>query len=242
MINTDTVKISNVSLQRYLTKKNLIDDMYQTFQSKGYCRSIAINPEKILTALDDRLTSSIIESAEIRYVDGVGVSLLAKWKSKEVYPRIPGCEAWEYLMEESVKHQESRVYILGGTQEVNSRTCQKLVRELNVNVVGSNNGYFQDIQAQINEIIASEANIVTVALGSPKQELFIDECIKKGVKAIFMGVGGTYDVYIGNVTRAPSLFQKLGLEWFFRLCSQPTRIVRQVRLFRFIFLAFSKKI
>ncbi|MGQ7146924.1 WecB/TagA/CpsF family glycosyltransferase, partial [Escherichia sp. SS-MK2] len=85
---------------------------------------------------------------------------------------------------------------------------------------------------------ASGAQIVTVAMGSPKQEIFMRDCRLVHPDALYMGVGGTYDVFTGHVKRAPKIWQTLGLEWLYRLLSQPSRIKRQLRLLRYLRCAF----
>ena len=89
-------------------------------------------------------------------------------------------------------------------------------------------------QALFERIHASGAQIVTVAMGSPKQEIFMRDCRKTHPDALYMGVGGTYDVFTGHVKRAPKIWQNLGLEWLYRLLSQPSRITRQLRLLRYL--------
>jgi UDP-N-acetyl-D-mannosaminouronate:lipid I N-acetyl-D-mannosaminouronosyltransferase len=102
--------------------------------------------------------------------------------------------------------------------------------------VGSQDGYFkpEDRQALFERVRDSGAKIVTVAMGSPRQEILMRDCRLVCPDALYMGVGGTYDVFTGHVKRAPKFWQKLGLEWLYRLLSQPTRIKRQIRLLRYL--------
>ena len=87
-----------------------------------------------------------------------------------------------------------------------------------------------------------EAKVVIVALGSPKQEQFIQRCKEQHPEAFYMGVGGSFDVYVGNVKRAPNFWIKLNLEWFYRLISEPKRIFRQYKLLKFLYLFLFNKI
>ncbi|PLL09905.1 lipopolysaccharide N-acetylmannosaminouronosyltransferase, partial [Klebsiella pneumoniae] len=84
--------------------------------------------------------------------------------------------------------------------------------------------------------------IVTVAMGSPRQEIFMRDCRRLYPHALYMGVGGTYDVFTGHVHRAPKFWQDLGLEWFYRLLLQPSRIKRQFRLLRYLRWHYSGKL
>ena len=86
------------------------------------------------------------------------------------------------------------------------------------------------------------AQIVTVAMGSPRQEILMRDCREVYPQALYMGVGGTYDVFTGHVQRAPKFWQDLGLEWFYRLVSQPSRIKRQARLLRYLRWYYTDKL
>lgn len=92
----------------------------------------------------------------------------------------------------------------------------------------------EDRQALFERIRASGAKIVTVAMGSPRQEILMRDCREVYAHALYMGVGGTYDVFTGYVKRAPGIWQRLGLEWLYRLLSQPSRVTRQLRLLRYL--------
>ncbi|RJE76927.1 lipopolysaccharide N-acetylmannosaminouronosyltransferase [Pseudoalteromonas sp. MSK9-3] len=195
--------------------------------------AVAINPEKLMIAESDSETKEVLLKSTLRYADGIGISYAMSKKLGEDVARIPGCELWLKLMKASVEHCIP-VYLLGASPEVVTKTRLAL-EELGVNVVGAQDGYFKGEGTVINEIAKSGAKIVTVALGSPKQEKFIFKCREVLPTAFFMGVGGTYDVFIGNVNRAPNMWIKLNLEWLYRLLSQPSRLFRQGKLIRFIY-------
>ncbi|WP_140149361.1 WecB/TagA/CpsF family glycosyltransferase, partial [Vibrio parahaemolyticus] len=110
------------------------------------------------------------------------------------------------------------------------------------NIVGFADGYFQDDDVMIKKILSLTPDIVTVAMGSPRQEIFIQKCRDAGVDAFMMGVGGTYNVFVGAVERAPESWCKVNLEWLYRLIKEPSRIFRQVRLLKFLWLAITRKI
>lgn len=128
------------------------------------------------------------------------------------------------------------VFLIGGKPEVLAQTEAKLRTQWNVNIVGSQTAILRRSSARrwFERIHASGAQIVTVAMGSPKQEIFMRDCRQVHPDALYMGVGGTYDVFTGHVKRAPKVWQNLGLEWLYRLLSQPSRITRQLRLLRYL--------
>lgn len=202
--------------------------------------AVAINPEKIMSARRDPSLLEMLKNTEFLYPDGMGVSYVMGKKLGKKVNRIPGCELWQCLMNDSAQFQ-TPVYILGATDEVNQQTVKNL-GGIGVNVVGFNSGYFNDEAAIIESIKSSGAQIVSVALGSPKQEHFMVKCAREIPEAFFMGVGGTYDVFTGKVQRAPKLFRKLKCEWLYRLISQPTRIGRQVNLLKYLGLYLTNKL
>ena len=136
------------------------------------------------------------------------------------------------------------VFLIGGKPEVLAQTEQKLRNQWNVNIVGSQDGYFrpEDRQTLYERVRDSGAKIVTVAMGSPRQEILMRDCRLVYPAALYMGVGGTYDVFTGHVHRAPKFWQNLGLEWFYRLLLQPSRIKRQFRLLRYLRWHYSGKL
>ena len=202
--------------------------------------AIAINPEKVLTAMRNADIAQVIRAADIRYADGIGVVKVMRKRLGKTVQRIPGCELWQQLMLRAAQYKVP-VFIVGAKPEVNQQTADKL-RGQQVNLVGAVDGYFTDEAALIAQIKQSGARIVSVAMGSPKQELLIQRIRVQHPECFYMGVGGTYDVFTGNVKRAPALWCKLNLEWAYRLLSQPSRIGRQLGLLRYLWWYWTGKI
>ncbi|WGL98511.1 lipopolysaccharide N-acetylmannosaminouronosyltransferase [Arsenophonus sp. aPb] len=205
---------------------------------------VAINAEKILTAEQDRDLNTLLAEAEYLYADGISIvrAIRRKYPQAKV-SRIAGADLWEALME--IAGQKSvPVFLVGGKAKVLKQTENKLRTQWQVNIVGSQDGYFKPDQRKIlfNRIKASGAKIVTVAMGSPRQEIFIRECRQVYPDALYMGIGGTYDVFTGHIKRAPKLWQRLGLEWLYRLLAQPRRIKRQIKLLRFLAYYYGGKL
>jgi UDP-N-acetyl-D-mannosaminouronate:lipid I N-acetyl-D-mannosaminouronosyltransferase len=240
MKKTDVAEIDGLSIKLYESIDAAVTDVFQNYMDSDYS-AVAINPEKIILSRESEAVRMVLEDCDIRYADGIGVVKFISHKVKAKIARIPGCELWEEVMKEAGLRNTS-VYLVGSKAETLQGTITKLQNLYSTNIVGYQDGYYKNEQQLIRNILVSEAKIVTVALGSPKQELFIAECRKAGIKAFFMGVGGTYDVFTDNVKRAPKLFCDLGLEWFYRLLSQPTRIYRQRNLLKFLWLALNNKL
>lgn len=228
------VSIAGISVVAYSSIEQLIE---QEIYSEGVITpgfAIAINPEKIISANEDNKVKEILNSATLRFPDGIGVSYVMSKKLRRKVVRIPGCELWQQLLEITVTHQ-TPIFIIGATPETLAKTVGKL-SDKGVNVVGWQHGFFADadIDGIIESIKLSQAEIVTVALGSPKQEIFIQQCRKVLPQIFYMGVGGTYDVYTGNVKRAPWFFRTIHCEWLYRILSQPTRASRQLKLLTYV--------
>ena len=197
---------------------------------------VAINAEKMLTLEDNAEVRELINAAEFKYADGISVVRSVRKKYPEAnVSRVAGADLWEALMARA-GDEGTPVFLVGGKPEVMAETVEKLRKQWNVNLVGTQDGYFtpEERQALFERIHESGAKIVTVAMGSPKQEILMRDCRLVHPDALYMGVGGTYDVFTGHVKRAPKMWQNLGLEWLYRLLSQPSRIKRQLRLLRYL--------
>jgi len=201
--------------------------------------AVAINAEKIVSALEHKNVMKVLKSASLRYADGITI-VWAMNKKGANGVRIPGCDLWTCLMQRSVEYK-TPVYIVGASPQVNDKVVTKL-EDLGVNLIGSQNGYFKDEDKVFTEIARLKPKIVSVAMGSPRQELFIQKCRKLHPDAFYMGVGGTYDVFVGEVQRAPVWMQNMHLEWTYRLLKQPSRVFRQSNLFKFIWLFLRNKL
>jgi UDP-N-acetyl-D-mannosaminouronate:lipid I N-acetyl-D-mannosaminouronosyltransferase len=196
--------------------------------------AVAVNPEKVILSQEDPQVREHLESATLRFADGVGVVFAMRAKGTPG-ARIAGCELWEHVMERAAAHQ-APVFLIGAKPETLAEVRERLVAvHPTLQIVGSQDGYFkaEDKPRLIDEIVASGAKIVTVAMGSPRQEELIAELRKAHPNAFYMGVGGTYDVFVGRVRRAPALARRLQLEWLFRLLREPARVWRQRRLVTF---------
>ncbi|PMM04016.1 glycosyl transferase [Vibrio breoganii] len=193
---------------------------------------IALNAEKILNCNKDIVK---IANNGIGYPDGIGAVLALKRQGFSNTIKIPGCELWLNIIDKTYK--DKSFYLIGGTQDTIAKTIDELQREFNeINIIGSRNGYFktdQEIEDTIKDISIKKPDVVFVAMGSPRQEQIMVR-MEKVHPAIYQGLGGSFDVYIGNLKRAPDWFVKYGLEWFYRLLQEPKRIVRQLRLIRLV--------
>lgn len=202
---------------------------------------VAINAEKILHATEQ--TRAII-NRNIGYCDGIGaVMALKKHGYKEVV-KLPGCELWLKIID-SLYREGKTFYLVGSKQEVIENTVQKLKQDFpGIQIINYRNGYIkteEEKQVLLEDIVEKKPDVVFVAMGSPKQELLMEEMLERH-PAIYQGLGGSFDVYTGNVKRAPKWWVDHNLEFAYRLVKQPSRIKRQIHLVRFLLLVKLGKI
>lgn len=198
------------------------------------------NSEILLEAVRDREFERILNCGQLVVPDGIGVVIASRFYGTPVKERVAGFDLMTRLMS-IADSRGSSVYLLGGKEGVAEEAAIKLTESYgNLRIAGTRNGYFEEDSEDniINEINSSNADILLAALGAPKQEKFIYKHKDKLKVKIAMGVGGSLDVLAGKVKRAPKFYQKAGLEWFYRLLKEPGRIIRVMRIPKFIALAF----
>lgn len=196
---------------------------------------IAINAEKVINK--DPLIMKLTK-CHLAYPDGVGVSLAMQRKGFKtlVYP---GVELWLDVV--NFYYKTKSFYLIGSTQKVIEGTVAKLKNEFDeINILGYKNGYINSVNEIAKEIFFYKPDIIFIAQGSPLQEINMNELYRQ-YPAMYVGLGGSFDIYVGDKTRAPKIFRKFGLEWFYRLVNEPTRIRRQLALINFaIRILFNK--
>ncbi len=200
---------------------------------------VAVNAEKILHATEK--TRSII-NRNVGYPDGIGAVMGLKKKGLGDVVKIPGCELWLDIIR--AHYHDKTFYLVGATNEVIAQTVAKLQFEHpGIRIIDYRNGFLADDadkQALIDDIAEEKPDVVFVAMGSPRQELLMEE-MQRRHPAVYQGLGGSFDVYTGQVQRAPVWWVKHHLEWLYRLLQEPTRIKRQIHLVRFLFrVAFNR--
>ncbi|MFA9488116.1 MULTISPECIES: lipopolysaccharide N-acetylmannosaminouronosyltransferase [unclassified Mannheimia] len=231
----DKVIIRGIELQA-VKNLEIFANLLMNEQGIQQGRLIAINAEKVINAEKNPQLRQVIDESEFNYVDGISIvqSIKKKYPDIEI-ERIAGADLWEVLMQKAGKLSVP-VFLVGSTAE-NVKLVEAKLAKWNVNIVGTHHGYFnmEDKSSLIEQIKQSGAKFVSVAMGTPKQELFIQKAYRNYPQALYMGVGGTYDVFTGKTKRAPKIWQKLGLEWLYRLLRQPTRWQRQLNLLKYAY-------
>ena len=221
----DSIKLGNKNVYPFKSKQEFLE-----FIQHKKAILIALNAEKLVrrdTALDDIINNNI------GYADGIGAVLALRRKGIRAI-KIAGAEFWLDIIG---RYENSKsFYFIGSTSEVIDKTIDKLQKDYpNIDIKGFRNGYFEKGEKEklTFDLKTKKPDVVFVAQGSPRQEILMSELMEEH-PALYMGLGGSFDVYSGMKKRAPNIYQKLGLEWFYRLVKEPTRISRQSSLFTFL--------
>jgi N-acetylglucosaminyldiphosphoundecaprenol N-acetyl-beta-D-mannosaminyltransferase len=197
---------------------------------KKQIHHIAVNVAKVVNMQTDRALYESVVSADIINADGLPLIWVSRLFGKPLPERVTGVDLMHNLVQ--LAHKKGyKIYFLGATDEVLNRVIEKYSTEFSPDIfAGWRNGYFapENEDAIAREISASGANILLVAITSPKKELFLHRH-KETLSNInfIMGVGGSFDVVAGKVKRAPMWMQKTGLEWLFRVIQEPGRMWRR---------------
>ncbi|WP_353654040.1 WecB/TagA/CpsF family glycosyltransferase [Bacillus sp. ISL-55] len=204
---------------------------------------VTANPEIVMYGEKDERYLDVVNQADYVIPDGYGVILGSRILGRPLPERIPGFDLMNELLK-SGNDKGWKVYLLGAKNEVVSKAVENIkMKYPQLEIVGWHDGYFDWETNEITEeIIGLEPDLVFVALGFPKQEMWISENLPSFSKGLFMGVGGSFDVWAGTVKRAPEIWQRLNLEWFYRLIQQPSRWKRMLVLPLFVLKVISKKL
>jgi len=229
MIGSNYIYINGIKTYSFSLKEELIE--LAALEKKSL---IAVNAEKILHATEQ---SRELINKNIGYADGIGAVWALRKKGFKNAVKIPGCELWLDIIRHF--YNSKTFYLVGATEEVLLQTIEKLKSDFpGIRIKGFRNGYLKTDEERkklIESITIVKPDIVFVAMGSPKQELLMQE-MQEAHQVIYQGLGGSFDVYVGNVERAPEWWVKNNLEWAYRLIKQPSRIKRQIHLVRFFWL------
>lgn len=189
------------------------------------------NPEIVEVCREDPESLAAVNAASLVLADGVGILYGAKMLGTPLRARVPGIAFAQGLMARMAEMGGLSLYLLGARPGVAEEAGRRLEASYpGLRIAGTHDGYFPDDAPVIEEIRRSGAAVVFVCLGAPKQEKWMYRNAPATGAKLLVGLGGCLDVFSGTVQRAPEVFQKLGLEWFYRLIQEPRRIGRMVKL------------
>lgn len=240
------IRVDNVSM------KEAVSYIKEKIETNEQCVVVTPNSEIVVQAGENERLKRFIDNADLVVPDGSGLVLASKIKKTPLKERVTGIDLMKELLEYA-HEKDHRVYFLGGKPGIAELAKEKLVAEFpDLNVVGAQNGYYkgfhsgypghEEERAVLEDIRDKRPHMLFVGLGSPKQDYFIENFKDELDCNLYMGVGGSFDVYSETLKRAPKRYQDLGLEWLYRIVKEPWRLKRAGAIPTFLFrVIFSKK-
>lgn len=197
-----------------------------------------VNAAKIVNMRRDEQLDRAVRSADLILADGMAVIWAGRLLRKRLPERVPGIDLMTRMLQRS--HECGyRVFLLGATEQVLATVAQRIVQDYpNALLVGQHDGYFSgDEESTIAaSIAAAKPDILFAAMSSPKKECFLARWSTEMDVPVCHGVGGAFDVMAGVVHRAPQLWQRLGLEWLYRVMQEPRRLWRRYLVTNSLFM------
>lgn len=221
-----------------------MEDLLIEILTKEKVNIVSGNPEILYNGLNNKmLDENFKDEHSIIIPDGIGTVIASKIVKNPVKEKIAGIEVMGQLIEVAENEKKS-IYLLGAKKEV-VQLCAKNIKEKypKIKIAGYHDGYFDinNCSDIVSDIKKSKPWAIFVAMGSPKQEQFIHEHFNELPCSIFMGVGGSFDIFAGNLKRAPKWMIKLGLEWLYRVLNEPFRIKRLGVIPKFLWKVLKEK-
>lgn len=219
----------------YVTMKEAVETALSFFSDGKNHVVYTPNSEIIYVGYKDEEFKGILNSADLNTADGIGVVLASKILGLPLKERVAGYDFLHELIKASAPLNK-KVFLFGGKPGVSDAAAEKLLSLYpGIKICGTRDGYFKEEESEqiAKEISSLNPDIVFVCLGAPKQEKWIYKYKDTIGASIIMGAGGSLDVLAGTVKRAPEKWQKLGLEWAYRLVKEPWRIGRMTSLPKF---------
>ena len=236
-----SLSILGVKLTPFDSYSQAVECILSRINSRKKTFCLAINPEKIYRAVGDSNFCAIFNKADIHICDGIGVVYATRLLLGKKIKRCTGIQLFFDLTNMAIE-QKLKVFLLGASPDSNEDACRKLTQmHLGLSIVGSQHGYFKNDEEVIKKINESGADMLFVALGSPRQEKWITEHRETINVSLCMGIGGTLDVISGCAKWAPKIFRKTGTEFLYRLIANPKRWRRQLVLPKFVLMVLKEK-
>ncbi|MEM7552665.1 MAG: WecB/TagA/CpsF family glycosyltransferase [Cyanobacteria bacterium P01_A01_bin.84] len=211
--------------------------LLERLQKASGTHVVTINAEMTMQAESNPVLAEIIQNADLVIPDGAGVVLYLKWLLWQKVKRTPGIELAENLLKEIGKlNNQTKVFFYGGAPEVAQSAADFWLNEIpSLNIVGTHSGYHsaEEEEKLRSHLVQLQPQVIFVGLGVPRQELWISKNRHLCPKAIWIGVGGSLDIWSGRKNRAPAWLGENNLEWLYRLYQEPWRWRRMLALPKF---------
>jgi len=223
-----------------IDQQNFVKLMLERIEHKEKTFVVTANPEIVMAANENPELMKYIEKSTYVTADGIGVVKAAKILGDELPGRVTGYDTVIALF---AAKKPMKVFLLGAQQETLDKTVENINRDYpHIEIVGAHNGFFDwDNNTIAEDMLAAKPDLILVALGVPRQEKWIATHIDAFEHGVFIGVGGTFDGIAGTMKRAPEIWQKMNLEWLYRIAGQPSRWKRALALPKFALKVYAMK-
>lgn len=214
---------------RAATMEQVVDLAGQAIATRRRLLIGVVNAAKVVNMRRDARLREAVLAADCIFADGMSVVWASRILRRALPQRVAGIDLMVHLLERGSR-QCWRVFLLGATQDVLDAVVQRVRRDYpGVVLAGAHHGYFQasDEPGLVDQIRASRADVLFAAMSSPKKECFLARWAAALDVPVLHGVGGAFDVLAGKVRRAPQGWQRLGLEWLYRVLQEPGRLWRR---------------
>ena len=208
------------------TMDETIEQINRSIIDKTHLHHVVVNAAKMVHMQQDRELYESVVNSDIINADGQAIVWASRILGQPLSERVAGIDLMQNLVKLAYE-KNYKVFFLGAKEEIVKSVVNKYSNMYNKNIIaGYRNGYFkQDEEESIaNQIADSNADILFVAISSPKKEIFLNKYKDIINTPFIMGVGGSFDVVSGKIKRAPLWMQNAGLEWFYRFLQEPGRM------------------
>ena len=218
------VLFDNVTMEQALDRAETLMEA----KASAYC--VTPNGEIVWEAMQDPAFRSILNEADLVLPDGASVVLGSRILERPLQEKVAGIAFAEALVQRMAA-RGGRLYLLGGRPGIAEKAAENLTAKYpGLVICGTADGYFRDEAAVVEQVRKAEPDVLFVCLGAPKQEKWMAKNGAATGARLLCGLGGSLDVFAGVVERAPKFWTDHGLEWFYRLCKEPRRIGRMMKL------------
>lgn len=221
-----------------VTLNEACDQIAEAIDARRSVQISVVNVAKLVNMRRDAMLRESVLSGDMILADGAPVVWLSRWKGTPLPERVAGIDLMFGLLKRA-QEKSWRVYLLGAKEDVLENVVATIERDYpGAIVAGHRHGYFceADEEGIANGVRDARADILFVAMSSPKKEIFMKRWGGVMAVPVVHGVGGSFDVMAGFTRRAPRWMQRVGLEWFYRMMQEPRRMARRYLVTNAVFL------
>lgn len=221
---------------------NAVDHICKAITQRQKTHVVFQNALKVYEVGRNEKIARAMREAELILADGMSIVWASRLFGTPLPGRVNGVDLFMALLDKANQHH-FRVFVLGAKEEVLQVMVAKMHREFpGLIIAGSRNGYFaEDNQEVIQQINNGRPDILFIGISSPKKEVWANIHKTELNVPVIMGVGGSFDVYVGKIKRAPKWMQRTGLEWFYRVTREPRKMFMRYLVSNSVFLYYAFK-